>query len=131
MNVKPFLIALLLLVLSVEASPPSTRCSATETQKYSCRTFKYSPRNTYKYLEGYFYNSDAWLTLAFAKNLCFSSSAAVGLNRKRNRAPHHIHYTMVESNGKQEQNKPTLGTRCGNLLTFSLDLSVNTGRASS
>lgn len=34
MNVKPFLIALLLLVLSVEASPASTHCSVTETQTF-------------------------------------------------------------------------------------------------
>lgn len=42
--------------------------------------------NTKKYIYIFtfiFYNSDLKLTLAFVKNLCFSNSAAVGLNRRR------------------------------------------------
>lgn len=35
-----------------------------------------------KILQFIFYHRGARLTLAFVKNLCFSNSAAVGLNRK-------------------------------------------------
>lgn len=52
----------------------------------------------------YFYNRDERLTLAFVKNLCFSNSAAVCLNRKqRHKALQYVRLTTGESNGKKNK----------------------------
>lgn len=57
-----------------------------------------------KLLRFIFYYRDARLTLAFVKNLCFSNSAAVGLNRKEDTGVFIIGITQQENPMERKTN---------------------------